>query len=233
MVDGHVVLRLARRPSLRGSLGHGRHPLGVPDRRPHQREPVGLRRPGVRDDLRGLVRLPRPQNRRGAVDDVPETRRLPLRELLREPVVRRRAPLLGRARGHGLRARRVERARRLDGRRRRPRLHDARRRGRTRLRRRVRRHACARSAPTSGDELWSTEVGGRILGAPVVIGPYVFFSTLEKRTYALRVSDGSIAWRLPLGKYTPGIATERTYFFSLNGRLIATPRSRRSERTSG
>ena len=54
-----------------------------------------------------------------------------------------------------------------------------------------------------------------------MIGPYVFFSTLEKRTYALRVSDGKIVWRLPLGRYAPGIATERTYFFSLNGRLIA------------
>ena len=62
---------------------------------------------------------------------------------------------------------------------------------------------------------------GRILGAPVVIGPYVFFSTLEKRNFALRVSDGAIAWRLRLGRYSPGIATERTYFFSLNGRLIA------------
>ena len=41
--------------------------------------------------------------------------------------------------------------------------------------------ACARSARRTGDELWSTWVGGRILGAPVVIGPYVFFSTLEKR----------------------------------------------------
>jgi outer membrane protein assembly factor BamB len=85
---------------------------------------------------------------------------------------------------------------------------------------------------TSGDELWSTEVNGRLLGAPVVIGPYVFFSTLEKRTYALRVEDGAIAWRLPLGKYTPGIATERTYFLSLNGRLIATP-GRDAPKTSG
>src|SRR5918994_1648095 len=76
---------------------------------------------------------------------------------------------------------------------------------------------------TTGDEIWSTDVGGRLLGAPGVIGPYVFFSTLEKRTFALRVEDGSIAWRIRLGKYTPGIATERTYFLSLNGRLIATP----------
>jgi outer membrane protein assembly factor BamB len=74
---------------------------------------------------------------------------------------------------------------------------------------------------TSGSELWSRWVGGRILGAPVVIGEFVFFSTLEKRTYALRVSDGEIAWRLPLGRYSPGIATERTYFFSVNGRLLA------------
>jgi outer membrane protein assembly factor BamB len=76
---------------------------------------------------------------------------------------------------------------------------------------------------TSGNELWSTQLNGRLLGAPVVIGPYVFVSTLEKRTYALRVADGSIAWRIRLGKYAPGIATERTYFLSLNGRLIATP----------
>jgi outer membrane protein assembly factor BamB len=73
----------------------------------------------------------------------------------------------------------------------------------------------------NGSELWSRWVGGRILGAPVVIGDHVFFSTLEKKTYALRVSDGKIAWRLPMGRYSPGIATERTYFFSLNGRLIA------------
>lgn len=73
----------------------------------------------------------------------------------------------------------------------------------------------------TGDELWSTWVGGRILGAPVLIGDHVFFSTLERRTFAVRASDGKVVWRLPLGKYTTGIATERTYYFSLNGRLIA------------
>jgi hypothetical protein len=60
-------------------------------------------------------------------------------------------------------------------------------------------------------------------GAPVVIGPYVFVSTLEKKTVALRVDDGSVAWRDPAGQIRSGIATERTYFLSLNGRLIATP----------
>ena len=75
---------------------------------------------------------------------------------------------------------------------------------------------------TTGDEIWRTrQVPGRILGAPVVIGDYVFFSVLEKRTYAARISDGQIVWRLPMGRYSPGIATERTYFFSLNGRLLA------------
>jgi outer membrane protein assembly factor BamB len=75
---------------------------------------------------------------------------------------------------------------------------------------------------TTGREIWRTrQVSGRILGAPVVIGEHVFFSVLEKRTYAARLSDGAIVWRLPMGRYSPGIATERTYFFSLNGRLLA------------
>jgi outer membrane protein assembly factor BamB len=74
---------------------------------------------------------------------------------------------------------------------------------------------------STGAELWSRWAGGRMLGAPVVIGKHVFFSTPAHRTYAARVTDGSIDWQLPLGKYSPGIATERTYYFSLNGRLMA------------
>ena len=75
---------------------------------------------------------------------------------------------------------------------------------------------------TTGRELWRTKrVPGRILGAPVVIGENVFFSVLERRTYAARITDGKIIWRLPMGRYSPVIATERTYFFSVNGRLIA------------
>ena len=57
--------------------------------------------------------------------------------------------------------------------------------------------------------------------APSSPATYVFFSMLEKRTYGVRISDGKIVWRLPMGRYSPGIATERTYYFSLNGRLIA------------
>ena len=99
-------------------------------RRPHQREPVGVRRPRVRHHVCGVVRLPRPQDGRGAVDHLRQARRLPLRELLREPVVRRRAPLLGRALGQG-RTRSTRRAETPCGRaRRRPRLHDSRRRRR-------------------------------------------------------------------------------------------------------
>ena len=49
----------------------------------------------------------------------------------------------------------------------------------------------------------------------------MFFSTLETETYAARVSDGKIVWHYGLGKYSPGIATERAYYFSLNGLLVA------------
>jgi outer membrane protein assembly factor BamB len=74
---------------------------------------------------------------------------------------------------------------------------------------------------TDGRLLWRSHVGGRILGPPVVVGDLVFFSTLETETYAARVSDGKIVWHYGLGKYSPGIATERAYYFSLNGILVA------------
>jgi outer membrane protein assembly factor BamB len=74
-----------------------------------------------------------------------------------------------------------------------------------------------------GRRLWASYVGGRILGAPVLVGPLVFFSTLEQKTYAARASDGRIVWRLGIGKYSPGIATERMYYFTLNGLLVAFP----------
>jgi outer membrane protein assembly factor BamB len=74
---------------------------------------------------------------------------------------------------------------------------------------------------TTGAQLWRTYVGGKMLGAPVVVGDLVFFSTIQKHTYAVRARDGKQVWSLPMGKYTPGIATEKTYYFSLNGRLLA------------
>lgn len=74
---------------------------------------------------------------------------------------------------------------------------------------------------TDGLLLWRAQVGGRVLGAPFIAGDLVFFSTLETETYAARVSDGKIMWRYGLGKYSPGIATERAYYFSLNGLLVA------------
>ena len=55
----------------------------------------------------------------------------------------------------------------------------------------------------------------------VLVGDLVFFSTLETETYAARASDGKIVWHFPIGKYSPGIATERAYYFSLNGILVA------------
>jgi outer membrane protein assembly factor BamB len=75
--------------------------------------------------------------------------------------------------------------------------------------------------PATGRELWRTDVGGKILGSPVVVGRLVFVTTTDQRTYALRVENGRTVWHLRMGKYTPVIATERTYYFSLFGRLLA------------
>ena len=76
-------------------------------------------------------------------------------------------------------------------------------------------------SPANGRELWRSHLGGKIIGSPVVIGKLVFVATVNRHTYALRVENGKIVWRVGMGKYTPVIATERTYYFSLFGRLIA------------
>jgi outer membrane protein assembly factor BamB len=89
---------------------------------------------------------------------------------------------------------------------------------------------CYRAA--TGKQLWERYVGGRVLGPAVVIGKLVFFSTLETNTYALSVYTGRIVWHLPIGKYSPGIATERHYYLSLNGLLVAYWGTRTEDRRS-
>jgi outer membrane protein assembly factor BamB len=74
---------------------------------------------------------------------------------------------------------------------------------------------------STGADVWSSRVGGRILGAPVVIGPLVFSATLEKHAFATRLKDGKVVWRFNAGKYSPGIATDRHYYFTLNGLLAS------------
>ena len=74
---------------------------------------------------------------------------------------------------------------------------------------------------SNGSVKWTRFVPGRILAPALVVGDLVFVSTLEQKTYGLRRSNGKIVWRLNRGKYSPGIATDRRYYFSLNGSLIA------------
>ena len=80
---------------------------------------------------------------------------------------------------------------------------------------------CTRTARPTARSSGRRHVGGRILGGPLIVGNLVFFSTLEQKTYAARVDTGQVVWRYPIGKYSPGIATERAYYFTLNGILVA------------
>ena len=70
---------------------------------------------------------------------------------------------------------------------------------------------------STGQVLWSRRLGGRFLGPAFVAGKYVFISNLERNTYGLRAADGKVLWHLDIGKYSPGIVTDRHYFFTLNG----------------
>src|SRR4051812_26021932 len=72
-----------------------------------------------------------------------------------------------------------------------------------------------------GKELWRQHLGGKLLGPALVAGGLVFCSNLETQTYGLRARDGKVVWHIGIGKYSPGIVTERHYYFSLNGILMA------------
>jgi outer membrane protein assembly factor BamB len=75
---------------------------------------------------------------------------------------------------------------------------------------------------TTGELVWESSVGNRVLAPALVVGDLVFFSTLT-HTYGARVADGKVVWTYNVGKYAPGIATDRRYYFSLNGLLVAFP----------
>jgi outer membrane protein assembly factor BamB len=75
---------------------------------------------------------------------------------------------------------------------------------------------------TDGRVAWEVPVGGAVLAPALVVGELVFVSTRPNfETVGLRASDGKIVWRHKKGAYSPGIATDRHYYFSLQGTLIA------------
>ncbi len=85
---------------------------------------------------------------------------------------------------------------------------------------------------SDGTTLWSKRANGRVLGPTLVVGDLLFYSTLEGRTYGVRVQDGEIRWHFRGGKYAPGIATSDRYYLSLNGLLVAFKGSRRQRMTT-
>jgi len=72
----------------------------------------------------------------------------------------------------------------------------------------------------SGRLLWSRSMGGPVAGSALVVGDLVFASTTGK-TVALRVGTGETVWRFKSGHFVPGIATDRMYYLSLSGLLVA------------
>jgi outer membrane protein assembly factor BamB len=74
---------------------------------------------------------------------------------------------------------------------------------------------------TDGALMWRHFLGGRIHAPALIVGNLVLFSTLDGKTYALRASDGQQVWRFNAGEYAVGIATNRNYYLSLNGLLLA------------
>lgn len=85
---------------------------------------------------------------------------------------------------------------------------------------------------SDGMLLWARSVPGRVAGPALVVGGLVFVSTYDGKTVGLRIGDGQIVWRFNGGAYAPGIATDRMYYMSMSGLLVAFPPrgSRRGDR---
>ena len=200
--------------------GHDTLDLRLPG--PDQLEPVRRRRPRVHHDVHGRRRAAfTARDGDARLDPLLQARRVPLRELLLEPVERRAARL---RRGPH---RQADRDRCSTG----DTLWTYRTgaltygtpsvaNGRVFVADLAGEHRRRPHAPTA-TRLWRAHVPGRVLGPTLVVGNLVFFSTLEGQTYAARVTDGRIVWHFRAGKYAPGIATEKHYYLSLNGLLAA------------
>src|SRR5215470_9621731 len=58
-------------------------------------------------------------------------------------------------------------------------------------------------APHSMATAWTAKLDGAVYGQPLVIGGLVVAATESNTVYGLRLSDGGIAWRRPLGTPVP------------------------------
>jgi outer membrane protein assembly factor BamB len=73
---------------------------------------------------------------------------------------------------------------------------------------------------SSGRMMWSRSMGGAVAGSALVVGDLVFASTVG-RTVAMRVGTGETVWRFPAGHFVPGIATDKMFYLSMSGLLVA------------
>jgi hypothetical protein len=191
----------------------GRVQVGVQHRRPHQLEPVDPRQQHLRHDVRRLDLLPEPRRRPQDLEHYLSGTR-PVRELLREPSTDgKRLFTISRSGGsYALSASdgHVSGARpQLD------RLLDA---GVAHGRvfiggfdgyaarvQREHRPVIWSSTSAAASSARRSSPASRLL--------------LEPRAEHVRAAsrDGKVVWHLDIGKYSPGIVTDRHYFFTLNG----------------
>jgi outer membrane protein assembly factor BamB len=74
----------------------------------------------------------------------------------------------------------------------------------------------------SGATRWTFRSGGKILGAPTVVGDIVYFSDYGTRsTYALSARTGTKVWTFPRGAFNPVISDGRSIFLTGHSALYA------------
>ena len=75
-----------------------------------------------------------------------------------------------------------------------------------------------------GSEIWRFPTGNKIWSAPAVADGVVYFGSLDKFVYALRIADGSELWRFPAGgavTAAPVAVGGRVYVGAFDGNFYA------------
>src|SRR3954471_23283665 len=79
----------------------------------------------------------------------------------------------------------------------------------------------ALNARTGGGH-WTPRDGGKISGAPTVVGTVVYYSSLgNHNTVGLNVSNGSKVWTYPFGAFNPVISDGKRIYLTLNSNVAA------------
>jgi outer membrane protein assembly factor BamB len=73
----------------------------------------------------------------------------------------------------------------------------------------------------TGNVKWRYHDGGKISGAPTVVGKVVYYSSLgNHNTLGLNATNGNRVWTYPFGAFNPVISDGKRIYLTLNSNVV-------------